>query len=197
MKRLILGIVIAFLVLGLFISLWSVLNQNSFENNRNSDNVIVVTNTVVVTKSIMKISSPAFNDGGVLPEKYSCKGEGINPQLDIDSMPMETKSLALVVSDPDAPSGTFYHWGIWNIPPAIAAINEDSVPEGAIVGKNSNGTNGYIAPCPPSGTHHYIFTLYALNETLNLPQTTTARELESTISSKTLQSAIITALFSH
>ncbi len=115
----------------------------------------------------MKISSPEFNQGQAIPKKFSCQGENISPTLIVKEIPKNTESLALIVSDPDAPSGTFDHWVVWNIPVT------ETISEGAQLkdqGINSFGKKGYGGPCPPVGQkHRYYFKLYALNTTLNLP----------------------------
>jgi Raf kinase inhibitor-like YbhB/YbcL family protein len=113
----------------------------------------------------MTIASPAFASEGEIPAKYGCSGGGqaVSPPLTIGGVPKEAKSLALVVDDPDAPGGTFTHWMVWNIAPSTTAIAEGLPPAGASEGKNGYGKAGWGAPCPPSGEHHYIFVLYALD----------------------------------
>ncbi len=113
----------------------------------------------------IRITSPAFGQEGMIPEKYTCDGQKINPPLIISNIPAGTRSLALIVDDPDAPQGTFTHWLVWNIEP-IEMIEEDCIP--GIEGINSSGKKGYTGPCPPSGMHHYHFKVYALNEKLSL-----------------------------
>ena len=113
----------------------------------------------------MKISSTAFVENNLIPEKFTCKGKNINPDLNFQQIPPIAKSLSLIMDDPDAPSGTFIHWVVYNIPPETSGISEGSTPPG-IQGKNSAGENKYIGPCPPSGTHRYFFKLYALDTTL-------------------------------
>ena len=92
------------------------------------------------------ITSPAFMDGGRIPVKYTCDGDNVNPQLDIRGMPEGTKSLILIVDDPDAPMGTWDHWVVWNIPPE-GKIEEDSVP--GTEGMNDFRKRSYGGPCPP------------------------------------------------
>ncbi len=113
----------------------------------------------------MKISSTAFVENNLIPEKFTCKGKNINPDLNFQQIPPIAKSLSLIMDDPDAPSGTFIHWVVYNMPPETSGISEGSTPPG-IQGKNSAGENKYIGPCPPSGTHRYFFKLYALDTTL-------------------------------
>lgn len=116
----------------------------------------------------MKISSPVFKNNEFIPAKYTCDGQDVNPPLLIQEVPEGAKSLALIIDDPDAPMGTFVHWIVWNIPPSIAVIKENSLPEGASQGINDFGRNSYGGPCPPSGTHRYYFKLYALDSLLEL-----------------------------
>lgn len=126
----------------------------------------------------MKLKSPAFEENEPIPPIYTCDGDNINPHLDISEVPTNAQSLALIVDDPDAPGGTFVHWMVWDIPPQIREIPEGEISEGSIEGLNSAGRVGYIAPCPPSGIHHYHFKLYALNKKLNVTQNITRAELE-------------------
>lgn len=116
----------------------------------------------------MKIVSSAFENNSKIPSKYSCDGEGINPPLSFLDVPADTKSLALIVDDPDAPAGTFVHWILFDIDPKTSEIKENSVPQAVKQGKTSTGGPGYVSVCPPSGTHRYFFKLYALNTVLNL-----------------------------
>jgi Raf kinase inhibitor-like YbhB/YbcL family protein len=142
------------------------------------------------------ISSSAFADGGSIPASYSCKGENTNPPLTITGVPVEAKSLALMVNDPDAPSGNFVHWLVWDMAANTGTINAHSVPIGAIQGMNDAGNNQYFGPCPPSGTHHYIFTIYALDTTLGLPAATKLPEFKNAIKDHVLAQAELTGLFS-
>ena len=126
----------------------------------------------------LQLSSSAFAYGGAIPARYTCEGEDANPPLAIDRVPTGTKSLALIVDDPDAPVGLWVHWVLWNIHPQTQQIAEKSVPAGAVQGKNSWGRTSYGGPCPPSGTHRYFFKLYALDTILKLGSGTTKAELE-------------------
>lgn len=116
----------------------------------------------------MELTSPAFTDNGPIPDTYTCLGAGVSPPLNISGVPAGTQSLVLVVRDHDAPDGTFTHWTIWNISGTTTVIKENSVPDGSTQGLNDFKQIGYGAPCPPSGTHQYIFSLYALNRQLSL-----------------------------
>src|SRR5947209_17904586 len=103
----------------------------------------------------MKITSPAFQEGGTILEKFSKNGQNVNPELRIEGAPAEAKSLALIVDDPDAPVGLFTHWLVWNVDPKTTEIAESSAPNGAVQGTNDYPNLGYGGPQPPSGMHRY------------------------------------------
>jgi Raf kinase inhibitor-like YbhB/YbcL family protein len=128
--------------------------------------------------STLSISSPAFQQNGRIPPKYTCDDADINPPLAIVNGLPGAKSLALIVDDPDAPRGTWVHWVVWNINPDIREIAEHTVPPGASEGMNDFRKRSYGGPCPPSGTHRYFFKLYALDTTLALGSGTTKGDLE-------------------
>lgn len=115
------------------------------------------------------IDSSAFTAGSFIPSRYTCEAEDVSPPLSWHNIPSKTKSLALIVDDPDAPRGTWVHWVVFNLPATITALTEAAdLPAGAINGKNSWHTNGYRGPCPPQGIHRYFFKLYALDTLLKL-----------------------------
>lgn len=116
----------------------------------------------------MELTSPAFSQGQPIPEPHTSKGAGTNPPLMVSAIPPGTQSLALVLHDPDAPSGDFTHWTIWNISATAGVLPENHIPSGALQGRNDFGQTSYGPPSPPSGTHHYVFDLYALNVQLAL-----------------------------
>src|SRR5438876_1652947 len=116
----------------------------------------------------MKIASSAFREGESIPSEFTCDGSDTSPPLQIGDVPSGAKSLALIVDDPDAPSGLFTHWTVWNIPPETSAIGEGSTPKG-VQGTNDFGKSGYGGPCPPSGTHRYYFKVFVLDRELDLP----------------------------
>jgi Raf kinase inhibitor-like YbhB/YbcL family protein len=109
----------------------------------------------------MKLKSNSFTEGEMIPSKFTCQGEDINPQLSWEDVPAGVKSFALVFDDPDAPMGTWVHWLVKEIPSSVREINQNSVPGNEVV--NSFGKEGYGGPCPPSGVHRYVFKLYALD----------------------------------
>jgi len=123
----------------------------------------------------LKVTSEMFHNKTYIPLKYTCDGADINPPLVIENIPQKTKSLVLIVDDPDAPSGTFTHWIVWNILPS-GKIKENSIAGNE--GMNSFRQQHYGGPCPPSGIHHYIFKIYALDKMLELAATSTKKEVE-------------------
>ena len=122
----------------------------------------------------LKLISTVFSHNGHIPPLYTCEGKNINPPLKVENIPEGTKTLALIVEDPDAPRGTFDHWIMWNISPN-EAIAENSNP--GISGTNSFGKTGYGGPCPPSGEHRYFFRVFALDDELYLLTGSTKGEL--------------------
>jgi Raf kinase inhibitor-like YbhB/YbcL family protein len=117
------------------------------------------------------VSSPAFVNGGAIPSRYSCDADGKSPPLEWSTLPSGTRSVAVVVEDPDAPRGTFVHWVLFDLPAGTTKLTEDAAsgpPAGAAQGKNGKGKTGWTAPCPPSGVHHYHFKVYALNQVIML-----------------------------
>lgn len=147
------------------------------------------------TQEIMKLTSPAFTNNERVPSEYTCQGQDINPQLEISDIPENTQSLVLIVDDPDSPSGTWIHWILFNIP-LISAISEDSVPQGAVQGKNSFGENAYNGPCPGSGSHRYFFKLYTLDITLNLNEGATKTQVEQAMQNHILDEAQLVGVYS-
>lgn len=125
-----------------------------------------------VSTSEFILSSPAFAAGGSIPTKYGCTGQNISPPLTWSTPPAGTQSLALILYDPDAPGGDFVHWVIYHMPAdkdnlAEAISPKSSLDDGSLQGQNGAASTGFIGPCPPSGTHHYVFTLYALDTGLD------------------------------
>ncbi len=119
------------------------------------------------------LTSSAFEHEGTIPTKYSCDGQDISPPLSWSDPPEGTESFVLIADDPDAPAGTWVHWVLYNIPTDARELPEalpaqDTLDNGSLHGRNSWGRNDYGGPCPPSGTHRYLFKLYALDTTLEL-----------------------------
>jgi Raf kinase inhibitor-like YbhB/YbcL family protein len=122
----------------------------------------------------IELVSPAFEDGGMIPRQDTRDGRDISPELQWAAVPEGTESLALIMDDPDAPSGTFVHWVLYGLPPDRQELtenmpNDKTLPNEARQGVNDFGKIGYGGPCPPTGTHRYFFRLYALDTDLGLP----------------------------
>jgi len=145
--------------------------------------------------STPSIASPAFPHNGMIPSKYTCDGADVNPPLSFDNIPGKSKSLALIVDDPDAPRGTWVHWVVWNIGPGTMTIAENSVPHGALQGTNDFRKQGYGGPCPPSGTHRYFFKLYALDTLLSLKAGATKAQLVEEMKGHVLGSSELIGLY--
>jgi Raf kinase inhibitor-like YbhB/YbcL family protein len=144
----------------------------------------------------MQLSSNDFEDNQILDDKFTCRGENVSPQLSISEVPNETKSLCLIMHDPDAVGGDFTHWLIWNIDPKTTEIAVYSMPMGSMEGTNDFGRADWGGPCPPAGTgtHRYIFELYALDVGLDLPQTTNEEQLRTAIKDHVLDETKLTGL---
>lgn len=130
----------------------------------------------------MQLTSSAFEHEGSIPKKYTCDGLNINPPLHIDHVPADTKSLVLIMDDPDVPrhlrsDGMYDHWIVFNIPPETKNIEEGRDPLGTH-GANTAGTTKYVGPCPPDREHRYFFKLYALDTRLSLPAKSSKKEVE-------------------
>jgi Raf kinase inhibitor-like YbhB/YbcL family protein len=124
--------------------------------------------TVHVAASIT-VDSPDITEGGRIPTRYTCDGQDVSPPLRWSGVPSDTAALALVVDDPDAPRGIYTHWVVVDIDPAVKSVAIGQSPRGAQQIVNSAGRASYMGPCPPSGVHHYRFTVYALSRRLALP----------------------------
>ena len=143
----------------------------------------------------LSVQSSAFEPNKLIPRKYSCDGQDINPPLTIEGIPKEAKTLVLIIDDPDAPSGTFDHWVVWNIPPSTSKISEDAVP--GIEGMNGARQMGYMGPCPPSGTHRYFFKVYALDTELSLGVGSRKKDVEKAIQGHILSKGELIGLYSR
>jgi len=141
----------------------------------------------------LKITSPAFAEGGMIPAKYTCDGDDVSPPLAVEGAPAGTTSLALIMDDPDAPAGVWVHWVVWDIDPKTADIREDSSP--GTEGVTSFRKTGWGGPCPPSGTHRYVFKLYALERKLGLPASATKDELLKAMEGRILAQTQLTGKY--
>jgi Raf kinase inhibitor-like YbhB/YbcL family protein len=135
---------------------------------------ILIVSVLLQTRELT-VTSPDFENEGELPSRFTCDGDDAHPTLNIQGIPEGTKSLAVIMEDPDVPLATFNHWVVWNIPP-LETISGNTVP--GVQGSNSMGKNSYLGPCPPGGTHRYFFKVYALNSMLDLPADSNKKQLE-------------------
>ncbi len=155
----------------------------------------ILVTLLLLTACTMKelIITSVFENNSKIPSKYTCDGEDINPPLNIEGIPEGTKSLVLIVEDPDAPGGIWIHWLVWNIPPG--SIAEDSVP--GIEGMNSFRRNKYGGACPPDGTHRYYFKVYALNKELDLAKNAVKSDVEKAMKDNILAKGELVGLYSR
>ena len=138
----------------------------------------------------LEITSPAFENNGAIPAKYTYDGDNVNPPLHIENLPADTKSLALIIESPDSPGKVWVHWLVWNIEPANE-IKENSCP--GILGLNDFWEHSYQGPCPPKGKRNYVFNVYALDTMLNLRPRTRRENLEEEMKHHILAQGSITA----
>jgi Raf kinase inhibitor-like YbhB/YbcL family protein len=155
--------------------------------------ILAVFLTAFARQSALTITSTAFTANGMLPAKYSCEGAGVSPPLTITGMPQGTRSLAIIVHDPDAPHpGGVTHWVAWNLPLG------GNIPEnfkGSNQGMNSDNQTGYKAICPPSGAHHYHFRVYALDTILQAANNTDKAALEKAMQGHILAQGDLVGLY--
>ena len=140
------------------------------------------------------LTSTVFQDGEAIPSKYTCDGQDVSPPLAWSAPPNGTKSFALINDDPDAPMGTWVHWVVYNLPASVRQLPEafpadQERPDGTRQGRTDFGRIGYGGPCPPSGTHRYVFTLYALDTVLSLAPGATKADVEAALQGHILAQA--------
>lgn len=149
----------------------------------------------------IKLTSPSFDHGDSIPVKYTCEGEDVSPPLVWSDVPDGTRSLALVCDDPDAPSGTWVHWVMYDIPPKFSELSEgvpttEVTPRGAKQGMNDFKRLGYGGPCPPRGdAHRYFFRIYALDIAPGLPAGATRADLQRAIEGHVLEQGELVGLY--
>ncbi len=143
----------------------------------------------------MQLTSPAFTHEGMIPDRYTCDGADVSPELGIEGVPEGTVSLVLVVDDPDAPGGTWDHWVVFDIP-VTASVSEDVGATGT-GGFNSWQRTGYGGPCPPSGTHRYFFTVLALDAELDLAEGATKVEVLAAAEGRVLGEAVLMGTYAR
>ena len=139
------------------------------------------------------VKSPAFENKKYIPVNYTCDGVDVNPPLTIEGAPEETKTLVLIVDDPDCPTGTFDHWIVWNIPPTTRTIEENTVP--GTEGVSSYRKHAYGGPCPPYGTHRYFFKVYALDTQFDLKSSSTKKDVEKAMEGHILAKGALIGLY--
>jgi Raf kinase inhibitor-like YbhB/YbcL family protein len=137
--------------------------------------LLILLCSLLVQTSELTITSPDFSHEGELPSRFTCDGDNANPTLNVHGIPEGTKSLAIIVEDPDVTSTTFSHWIVWNIPPQ-ETIAENTTP--GVQGNNSMGKNNYLGPCPMGGMHRYFFKVFALNTMLDIDANSNKKKLE-------------------
>lgn len=147
----------------------------------------------------LTLKSSAFQEGGVIPESYTCKGDNLSPPLSWENPPDKTQAYVLIINDPDAPAGNWDHWIVFNIPGNIKELPQevDITKAGYKLAKNSWGQATYGGPCPPSGTHHYYFTLYALSSFLPLEERASKKDVEKAMEGKVLDRTTLMGTVSH
>jgi len=154
----------------------------------------------MTSPSALTVSSAAFEDGASIPARFSCSGADISPELSWSAGPSGTKSYALIMDDPDAPSGTFVHWVLYNLKagdPSGRVTLSEGASGAALEGQNGFGKSGYGGPCPPPGKpHHYRFHIYALNRELDgLGPAATADQLRAAFKGSVLGEGTLTGTF--
>lgn len=153
----------------------------------------------ILKNNAMTITSPAFQNNTSIPQKYSCEGENISPPLSFSAVPPETKSLGLLMDDPDVPKslkpgGVFDHWVVFNIPPTVTTFDEGTTPPG-VQGRNGAMKSAYTGPCPPDREHRYFFKLYALDTMLSLTDTATKNEVETAMNNHIIDQVQLIGLY--
>jgi len=177
------------------------LSVKAGERSSQDDRPIVLADSKGARQS-MTLTSPAFRPNESIPSKYTCDGPNVSPPLVWFGVPEGTRSLALVMDDPDAPDGMFTHWLIWNIPKNVHGFTEnyvkpDPATSGIIVGRTTDQKNGYTGPCPPSGTHRYQFHLYALDSQLDVKEGADKKAIEQAMQGHVLERADLAGLYGH
>ncbi len=144
----------------------------------------------------LKLSSPAFNNNAVIPQRFTCEGDDVNPELRIEGVPSNAKSLVLIMDDPDAPAKVWEHWTVINIPPTTESISENSVPVGAVQLTNDFRRVEWGGPCPPPGkVHRYQFKLYALDAVLNLNSSARKSDVEKAMKGRVIEEAVLVGTY--
>jgi Raf kinase inhibitor-like YbhB/YbcL family protein len=151
---------------------------------------------------VIKVKSTVFGEGNPIPKRYACDGLNVSPPLEMSGVQESAKSLAIICEDPDAPSGVWTHWVIFNIPPESKTLPEgvemdELLEDGSKQGLNDSGMVGYSGPCPPGGTHRYYFRVYALDSKLDLPPRISKQELLNAMEGHVLDKGQLMGLYSR
>ncbi|AEG18781.1 YbhB/YbcL family Raf kinase inhibitor-like protein [Methanobacterium paludis] len=151
---------------------------------------------------VIKVKSTVFGEGNPIPKRYTCDGLNVSPPLEMSGVQESAKSLAIICEDPDAPSGVWTHWVIFNIPPESKTLPEgvemdELLEDGSKQGLNDSGMVGYSGPCPPGGTHRYYFRVYALDSKLDLPPRISKQELLNAMEGHVLDKGQLMGLYSR
>jgi len=153
----------------------------------------IIVYLALIMNSSLTVTSSSFVENGLIPSKYTCEGIGVNPPIHIANLPANTQSIAIIVQDPDAAvEGGFNHWVACNIQP-VADIPESF--KGGMEGLNGAKKLGYIGPCPPSGTHHYHFMVFALDTKLKFDKSPNKEELEKAMKDHILSKGDLVGLY--
>jgi Raf kinase inhibitor-like YbhB/YbcL family protein len=192
-------IVMGSVVVALFATLGIVLWRNTHLPGETIVNTL--RHSTTQTPMTMTLRSSAFEQNQLLPTEYTCDGTGVNPPLEFLGVPDGTKSLALILEDPDVPKtiredGLWYHWLAWNMPATTAGVGVGEELHGSM-GLNTSGTVDYSAPCPPDREHRYIFRLYALDKTLGLAAGATYADLHSAMKGHILEEAELMSVYNR
>jgi Raf kinase inhibitor-like YbhB/YbcL family protein len=152
-----------------------------------------------VGAATVAVTASAFTDGGDLPVQFTCDGAGEFPSVSWGDLPSGTASVAVLVYDPDAPGGDFVHRLVSNLDPQAGVLNTVETPGGAIDFRGSDGTQGWVPPCPPTGEgpHRYVFAVYALNRPTRLPATAHTQTAVATVTEAAIGSGSVTALYAR
>jgi Raf kinase inhibitor-like YbhB/YbcL family protein len=161
---------------------------------------IGLASTAGAREGTISVSSPAFNNGGMVPAEYTCDGRGVAPTITWTAVPAETKSIAIIVDDPDAPGATFDHLILFNLPPTQRSLTTDMTrsltpTSDLISGRNSSGSLGYTAICPPTGRHHYRFHVLALDAMLPLRAGASGKEVQEAAKTHVLARGELVGLY--
>jgi len=178
----------------ILVGMWFV--NRDFTSSRDTEE-LTISNKPAPTMTeteMFTLKSPAFESNTALASKYTCDAEDVSPPLTWEATPEGTQSFVLIMDDPDASAERWDHWVVFNIPPTTAGIGEGVEPPG-VPGKNSWGRTGWGGPCPPTGTHHYSFRVYALDSMLDLPQGATKKDIETAMKEHVLGEAELLGLY--